>query len=191
MVEHPPESFPKNLSWDEFLALPYELRNASLVDGEVIVNPPNHQHQWILGNLYRVLGDWQRAGQGRGMFTQEPPIKINDRRGYMPDFAWYPADQCSWPDGMLELSGIPALVVEVLSPSTRTFDLMTKRADYDKAGIQELWYIDQRPAHFGLQVCQRSAVDEPFVDRLLWPGDRLTSPLLEGFDVDAAALFER
>lgn len=190
MVEYPPGPFPENLTWDEFLALPYELRNASLVDGEVIVNPPSAQHQWIVDNIQHVFRLWITAGRGRGMFSEEQPVKIDDRRGYQPDFAWYPAGQSSRRDGLKAFSGLPALIVEVLSPSTSSFDRTTKRADYEKVGIGELWFVDQQPGRYGLVACQRSSARAPFTDRHLRLGDRITSPLLEGFDVGVADLFE-
>lgn len=44
VIEHP-------LTWDEFLALPYETQNASLIDGEVVVNPPNRQRERVVRRL--------------------------------------------------------------------------------------------------------------------------------------------
>jgi Uma2 family endonuclease len=87
--------YPSNLTWDEFLALPHELRNASLIDGEVLVNPPNAPHELVVRNLHFVLVEWTLAGPDRGDFSTQQPVKINDRRGYQPDFSWYPADRSS------------------------------------------------------------------------------------------------
>ncbi len=38
--------------------------------------------------------------------------------------------------------GAPDFIVEVLSPSTASFDLIEKRLRYDEAGVRELWLID-------------------------------------------------
>ncbi len=40
------------------------------------------------------------------------------------------------------LRGAPDFVVEVLSPSTASFDQIEKRKAYEKAGVRELWLID-------------------------------------------------
>lgn len=181
MVEHP-----TNLTWDEFLALPYETRNASLIDGEVVVNPPDARHEWIVRNLILVFTDWTRAAPGRGRTCTQQPVKINDRRGYQPDFAWYLTYVVE--DGMPSVPDQPNLIVEVLSPSTRQFDLLRKRRDYEQIGIGEVWFVEQDPRRLGIIACQR--VDGgAFIDRELKPGDHLTSPLLEGFSVDVAELF--
>lgn len=187
-VDHPVEEG-RNLTWDEFLALPYETRNASLIDGEVVVNAPNAQHELVVLNLAHAFRTWRRAGPDRGEVSTQQPVKINDRRGYQPDFAWYPQDRCAPRDEPPSFRGLPRLIVEVLSPSTRTFDLLRKRADYDSIGIDEVWFVD------GLEqsvvLCQRSEPDLPYRDDEVGTGGTLTSPLLEGFEVPVSELFER
>src|SRR4051794_3931322 len=39
------------------------------------------------------------------------------------------------------IEGIPALLVEILSPSTRNHDLTTKLAAYARAGVPEYWVL--------------------------------------------------
>lgn len=39
------------------------------------------------------------------------------------------------------IEGIPALLVEILSPSNRNYDLVVKRAAYARAGVPEYWII--------------------------------------------------
>lgn len=184
-----PPDIPSELTWDEFLALPFELRNAALIDGEVVVNPPNAQHELVVQNLVIVFREWMREEPGRGEVSTQQPVKINDRRGYQPDFAWYPPERCAPPDEPASFSGPPELVVEILSPSTRSFDFVRKRVDYEKIGIGELWLVDG-DARTVLR-CQRNEPGAPFTDVELAEGDALTSPLLEGFKVPVAALFER
>ena len=41
-----------------------------------------------------------------------------------------------------EFEGVPELVVEVLSPSNRRYDLRDKRLIYREAGVGEVWFID-------------------------------------------------
>ena len=41
-----------------------------------------------------------------------------------------------------EFEGVPELVVEVLSPSNRRYDLRDKRQIYREAGVGEVWFID-------------------------------------------------
>lgn len=187
--EYPSGGFPKDLTWDEFLALPYELRNASLVDGEVVVNRPNAQHEWIVRNLILVFADWTRAAPDRGQVSTQQAVKINDRRGYQPDFAWYPQELCAPKGEKRKFSGLPGLVVEVLSPSTRAYDLVRKRRDYEAIGIGEVWFVEQDVDRYGIVACQRQDADAGFGDTEFKVGDRLASRLLDGFDLDVADVF--
>ncbi|MGH9112892.1 MAG: Uma2 family endonuclease [Acidimicrobiales bacterium] len=182
-------TFPSNLTWDEFLALPYETRNAALVDGEVWVNPPNAQHELVVRNLNIMFVQWMRAGAGRGDVSTQQPVKISDRRGYQPDFMWYPPELCAPPDEPASFSGPPSLLVEVLSPSTRSFDLIRKRADYEHVGIAEVWFVD--PPERKVMVCQRSEPGALYGDTELGAGDTISSPLLEGFELPVDDLFRR
>ena len=49
--------------------------------------------------------------------------------------------------------GVPALIVEILSPSNAETDTETKREAYARAGVPEYWIV--RPAERDLLVCSR------------------------------------
>ena len=51
------------------------------------------------------------------------------------------------------VEGPPALVVEVISPSSRNYDRVTKAARYLALGVEHYWIIDPKAKHV---VCQRA-----------------------------------
>jgi Uma2 family endonuclease len=176
------------LTWDEFLALPFETRGCALIDGTVIVNPPSDQHDLLVTRLVFELMAWVRAGADRGEVSTARPIRVTARRGYQPDLMWYPAERVQ-PRGRDRYVGLPMLVVEVLSPSTRRFDLVRKQRDFALLGIAELWLVD--PDEHVVVVHRRSAEDPTAYagpDEMT-VGGRLTSRLLPGFGLDLADLF--
>ena len=177
------------LTWDEFLALPYETRNAALVDGKIVVNPPNAQHELVVQNLVITFRAWVRAAPDHGDVSTQQPVRVDDRRGYQPDFMWFAPERCAPAGEPPAFTGLPDLVVEVLSPSTRSFDLIRKRGDYDAVGVAEVWFVD--PVERRVLVCARPAPAEPYVDREVGIGDTLTSPLLDGLSVAVDELFRR
>jgi Uma2 family endonuclease len=81
----------------------------------------------------------------------------------------------------------PALVVEILSPSTRRRDLGIKRQLFDRGGVREYWIVD--PKAFEVTVYRRMP-DGAFPKAAqLTAGDTLTTPLLPGFALSVTKLF--
>lgn len=180
------------LTWEEFLALPDDdaLRHAELIDGEVVVAPPTDSHQLVVMNLVEALRGWRRAGPGRGETTMDPAIPVAPSRGYLPDLAWYPTERCAPPDAPPSFSNPPALVVEVLSPSTRRLDEQRKSRDFARLGVDEMWLVD--PAEPAVLVLRRAPEASSFeVAADLGVDDELTSPLLPGFALRVGDLLRR
>lgn len=174
---------------EEFYALPDvdELRHAELLDGEVVVTPPSLLGQRIVTRLltFLLLGV---DADGRGEVTKHPAVEITVRRVCVPDLAWWPEDRVAPPDEPPAFTGPPALVVEVLSPSTRSFDLLRKRADYSRVGVEELWLIDPEP--IAAQLYRRQGGELELVEELDADG-LLASPLLPGLEVSLGRLTRR
>jgi len=79
--------------------------------------------------------------------------------------------------------GAPDLIAEILSPSTRAFDLGAKADRYLASGVREFWIID--PAARTLQLWQNQ-------DRTSWQktdAGVLRSSVLPGFELNAADFF--
>jgi Uma2 family endonuclease len=181
------------LTWEEFLDLPDEPRykHAELVDGElVLANPPSWLHQHVVGGIYGFMWTWVRAETGRGSVTMEPPVRITGARGYLPDVAWYCEERGRPKPGNPYLTGPPDLAIEVLSDSTRAFDLVRKRADYAKVGVGELWLVDPearnawilRPPAEAVEPAEFVVVEDIGVDGVL------ASPQLPGLKIPFAEL---
>ena len=87
-------------------------------------------------STFRVLATLQTPTYGSvklgGMDIFEAPEEARRILGYMPDLAWWPESQCTEEEGSLGVTGLPNIVLEVLSPSTRAFDLVRKRNDYER-----------------------------------------------------------
>ncbi|MDF3016991.1 MAG: hypothetical protein K0R44_2216, partial [Thermomicrobiales bacterium] len=95
------------------------------------------------------------------------------------------------PDGnaRVELRGIegpPDLVIEVVSPSNRGRDLLTKRALYARAGVREYWLVDPEARTIEILVLDRDA----FHLAVTASGDETpVSPLLGSLPTSVADLF--
>lgn len=186
---------PSGLTWEEFLPLldQDEYKNAELIDGQVIVNTPNWMHQRIVKNLLFAIELWTRAERGRGEVTLAPRVRITHNRGYLPDVAWYREDRCVLSGRENVPEGPPDLAVEVLSPSTRSFDLVRKRADYARVGVGELWLIDpDGPAAFVVRRPSEAVTPTDFVLAADLDADgELASPQLPGLAIRVGDLLTR
>ena len=174
---------PTGLSWEQFLELldHDEYRNAELVDGEVVVVTPDWLHQRIVTTLSALIWTWIQAGTGRGEVTLNPRVRITHSRGYLPDVAWYRGERVS--ADAVAPDGPPDLAVEVLSPSTRAFDLVRKREDYARIGVGELWIIDPAEPGGPAALVLRRESDGFTAAADLAADGVLASPLLPGLEI--------
>lgn len=86
--------------------------------------------------------------------------------------------------------GSPALVVEILSPSTRKRDQGIKRQLFDRGGVREYWLVD--PERDVARVFRRET-DGSFVEAPAPTDstDRLTTPLIPRLVLPLNELFKR
>lgn len=117
--------------------LPDDGHRYELIDGVLVVSPsPRLPHQDMVGNLYLLL----RADCPPHLKVVLAPfdVALADDTVVIPDLLV--ADRTQFT--VKELPGPPLLAVEVLSPSTRRFDLLLKRDRFQSAGVASYWLID-------------------------------------------------
>ncbi len=139
--------------------------------------------------LIIALDRWHEYdGHRLGEATTQQLVKVENDRGYQPDLAWFAVEQCSGPGEPAAFTGLPAIVVEVLSPSTRRFDLVRKANDYRTLGIPEYWLIDPNAQSV---LILRAGSDSSIVSgsETEHDGTLLVSPILPGFSVNVPDLF--
>lgn len=84
--------------------------------------------------------------------------------------------------------GVPALLVEVLSPSNEEQDLVVKRAAYARAGVPEYWVVRPAERDILLHTEPERATGQYLQVMHVPPDDELTSPTLP-FRATIAAFF--
>jgi Uma2 family endonuclease len=108
-----------------------------LLDGVLIVTPaPSMRHQDAALSLAVLL----RAASPPALKVLTAPFDVTlaDDTVLQPDVLVFDRKQVTARD----LPGAPLLAVEVLSPSTRRFDLHLKRSRYEAAGTAAYWVVD-------------------------------------------------
>jgi Uma2 family endonuclease len=171
-------------SEEDFWRLAPEKQYCEYIDGIVCMpSPVSYWHQLVIVFLIDVLNGF-RIARGTGRVLMGPaPLRLRQGRVPEPDVFVQPA---GWQeDERAEPPDPPAvLVIEILSPSTRSHDLNLKAKVYQDAKIPDIWFVDGRDK---VVVAYRREGDGYRVDRV--SEGRLTCSALEGFWIDAAWLW--
>ena len=178
------------LTAEEYFALPPTEQRTQLINGEVVVTEASLRHQRITGEIARLLMNWLLANPGHGEAGIPVDVHLDDFNVFAPDVWWVPEDVRPGRDAK-RIVGPPALAVEVRSPSTWRYDVHTTKSTYERLGLAELWLVDT--AADVVLVYRRSGPEAPGfdVDLEVAAGETLTTPLLPGFSLDLAELFDR
>ena len=133
-------------TYRDYEALPNDGRRYEIHDGELCVTPaPSLEHQIIHMNLVRVLLQ-HIPSVAPGMLLSAPlDVILADRPDetsiVQPDILYVAPDRMSL-TSRRGIEGGPTLAVEILSPSTRTIDRITKRRLYARYSVPFLWLVD-------------------------------------------------
>jgi Uma2 family endonuclease len=107
-----------------------------LVDGALLVSAePSLQHQRVNAQVLRLLQD--HAPPDLEVFLPVD-VRLSPVRQIAPDVTVVRREDATG----RRLERAPLLVVEVLSPSTRTVDLVLKRRVLEEAGVPSYWLVD-------------------------------------------------
>jgi Uma2 family endonuclease len=140
-------------AWDRarWERLPADGNRYEVIDGVLyMTTAPSVFHHWIIRQLVRLL-QAQIDDLGLGL-THWAPIGV-----FMPGcdpvqpdvFVVRAGDRHLYREG--RIVGVPALIVEVLSPSHPALDTRIKREAYARAGVPEYWMV--RPATRDVVLC--------------------------------------
>ncbi len=126
-------------------ALPATMRG-EIIDGELYAFPrPRATHVNIETELAGELrGPYQkgRGGPGGWWILVEPGIELPRAPELSPDLAGWLVSRMPALPSDAAIAVVPDWICEVLSPTTRGYDLIVKRRFYAEIGVRHLWYVD-------------------------------------------------
>jgi Uma2 family endonuclease len=185
----PARAEPIRLTYDDFLGFPDDGRRHELVDGEHVVTPaPVRRHQRISRRLLVAIDSCLQSHPLGEVFAAPLDVILSEHDVVEPDLLFVSNER----GDMLEdrVHGAPDLVVEILSPSSRRMDEVTKRHLYDRFGVLEYWVVDPeidvvKVYRRGLGGALARAAELTRED-----GSVLETPLLPGLAIDLRELFK-
>ena len=115
----------------------YELINGELVKKTA----PSPHHQRISRRIEVILDKFINEQQLGEIFDAPIDLFLDEENGLQPDLLFIPTASGHFitNDGIM---GPPALVIEIISPTSGYRDRVEKRAIYQRHGIQEYWLVD-------------------------------------------------
>jgi Uma2 family endonuclease len=127
--------------YDALTALEEDVK-AELLDGVMVVHSPEktrHEQEFrflfVLMNLFAYAHHW---GEVLGSMAT---VHLGECRRVKPDIAAVRLERVHIiTEDAIE--GVPDLVLEIVSESTRRYDFGEKRKVYEEAGVPEIWLVD-------------------------------------------------
>ena len=134
-------------TYEEFMAL-YEATDdrLELIDGDIyLLASPSVTHQNISANLLLLFGTWLK-GKPCKAFTAPFDVHFLKKGASTPNVCQPDVLIACDLEGNVNskgrYTGTPTLVVEILSDSTRSKDMVLKLATYMQSGVREYWVVD-------------------------------------------------
>jgi Uma2 family endonuclease len=168
------------LTYADYVRFPEDGLRHEIIDGEHYVTPsPATRHQRIVGNLLYLIRHYLETNPIGEVFCAPFDALLSEFDIVVPDLLYLSRERA----GLLtskNLQGPPDLVIEVLSPSTKSRDTRLKHDLYERVGVREYWVVD--PEQNMVEVYRSDAGSfEPTIK--IARQDVLTTPLLPNFEL--------
>ena len=180
---------PVRFTYEDLLHLPDDGKRHEIIDGEHYVTPsPNTRHQRVVGRLYLALARYLEQHPLGELFVAPLDVFFSNVSVVEPDLVYVSAARSSVVIDA-HVRGAPDLAVEVVSPTTRKTDELTKRKLYERSGVAEYWVVD--PELDAIKVYRRDEHGAyPSAIELTREHEHaLSSTLFPGFSVPLEVLF--
>jgi Uma2 family endonuclease len=186
----PTTSRDARLTYHDFVLLPDDGRRHEIIDGVHYVTPsPNLSHQELVLRLALALGHRLEDRPDRGrLFVAPLDVVCSFHDVVEPDLVFVAPDQLDILTDQ-NIQGAPALVIEILSPSTRRRDQGVKRRLYDRSGVREYWLVDSATASVTILRRHPDGSFRTLAQLTASERDTLRTPLLPGWSLALARLF--
>ena len=148
-------------TYRDYKSWPDDFR-CELINGVVyMMSSPNDWHQLLSMELSIQLGTFFRDS-GCQPFAAPFDVRLFpqgdelDKVVVQPDLMVI-CDKSKW-EGLGKCEGAPDFIIEILSDSTRSLDMVTKYDRYKQAGVQEYWIIGSdavKVCHFQPDVSEK------------------------------------
>lgn len=124
-------------------ALNFYDESYEIIEGVKFMSPAaNLGHSGIIMRLCLLIGNYCEDNDCGYVFSDDVDVHLPDGNYFKPDFTVVKKENEKILDWKGNINGVPDMVVEVLSKSTRKRDLTIKKDIYERNGVGVYWIID-------------------------------------------------
>ncbi|OGO38141.1 MAG: hypothetical protein A2Z03_06450 [Chloroflexi bacterium RBG_16_56_8] len=132
----------KHWTYEEYRALPEDGNRYEVVEGELLMTAaPLIDHQRVSANLQFILETYIRANSWGTLFDAPVELYLDEKSFVEPDIVCVAQAH----RGIIKkknITGVPDLIVEILSPSTARYDRVIKMNAYARHQVPHYWIVD-------------------------------------------------
>jgi len=182
----------KTVSYEEFMEI-YENTSTRMefINGEIfIMGSPSFSHQSILGDLHVTFKEYFRGKRCKPIIA---PFDVHFKKQDIKDPDVMQPDLvvlCDLENNINEKGrymGTPTLTLEILSPSTRSIDMLYKLNTFMTSGVSEYWLVDPDNQMITVYTFTDYQIDKMKVYK---KEETAKSEIFEGLSVDVKLLFD-
>lgn len=175
-------------TYEDYVLLPDDGRRKEIIDGELYVTPsPVTKHQAVSRNLEFLLQLHLRDHPLGRLFDAPFDVILSDVDIVQPDIIYVSNERA----GIItdkNIRGVPDLLVEIISESSRGTDEVIKRKLYERFGVPEYWIVD--PVVETVKIYRPRAAGYQRVAELSnESAETLSTPLLPEFRIPLREIF--
>lgn len=184
----------RKISYEEYMKLVESSdQRYELIDGEVyLLASPSFKHQVVVNEIAWHFNNYFRGKPCRSL-TAPLDVRLfgfatkfeEDPNVVQPDIVVICDEEMVNEDN--KYLGIPTMIVEVLSPSTKGKDMATKLQLYMKSGVLEYWVVDLENKKV-IQYCfteERDLSEQRFFEA----EDLIKSTVFDGLEIQLREIF--
>jgi Uma2 family endonuclease len=136
--------FPADRPWtiEDLDSMPNDGQRYELLQGELIVSPsPERAHQRLVKWLMVRLEIAAEAAHSGEAVVGPMDVRLSPNNLVEPDLFYLREEQVDR-FNVNYVEGAPAFVIEIVSPSSGTYDRVRKAVLYRDAGVEEYWVVE-------------------------------------------------
>jgi len=149
---------------------------------------PSTKHQRVSSALHLIIGSFIKERRLGHLFAAPTDVVFSDISIVQPDMLFISNARASIITDK-NIQGVPDLVIEILSETSRKTDEITKRKIYEMYGVCEYWIID--PELATVKVYQTTEKGYVRTSELsAEANESLNTPVFTGLSISLSELFD-